>query len=57
MGRGEALALAFLVLFSAVSFLPLWRELELAGMVVFGWLMAALMLVSPALMLWIFRRR
>ena len=57
MGRGEAATLAFLILFSAFSFLPLWRTLELAGMAVFGWLMAALMLVSPALALLAFRNR
>lgn len=56
MHRGEALALAFLILFSVVAFLPPWREIRLAGMVLFGWLMAALMLLSPALMLLVFRR-
>ncbi|MFQ5526268.1 MAG: hypothetical protein ACE5GX_08400 [Thermoanaerobaculia bacterium] len=55
MRRVEVGALAILILFSAVSFLPVWRELELAGVAVFGWLMAALMLVSPALMLLVFR--
>ncbi len=57
MGRGEAAALGFLILFSVVSFLPVWRTVEVAGMAVFGWLMAALMLLSPALTLWVFRRR
>ncbi len=56
LGRGAAAALVFLVAFSAVSFLPVWRTVELAGMAVFGWLMAALMLLSPALTLWVFRR-
>lgn len=54
MDRGEATVVAFLILFSAVSFLPLWRTIELAGMVVFGWLMAVLMVVSPALALVVF---
>jgi len=53
----ELAALAFLVLFSAVAFLPVWRDIEIAGMAVFGWLMAALMLISPALMLLLFRGR
>lgn len=56
----EKAALVFLVAFSVVAFLPLWTATELAGMVVFGWLMAALMLLSPALMLLVFaagRRR
>jgi len=54
MGRGEAATLVFLILFSAFSFLPLWRTLEVAGMVTFGWLMAALMVISPALALTVF---
>lgn len=60
MGRSEVAVLVFLVLFSAFSFLPVWRTVEVAGMVVFGWLMAALMVVSPALALTMFmvkRRR
>lgn len=60
MSRGETATLVFLILFSAVSFLPVWRTLELAGMVIFGWLMAALMVISPALAMTVFlvkRRR
>jgi hypothetical protein len=57
MARAEALALATLVLFSALCFLPVWRRLEVAGMVLFGWWMAALMLLSPVLMLVLFLRR
>lgn len=60
MGRGEAATLVFLIVFSAISFLPLWRSLEVAGMAVFGWLMAALMVISPVLALTVFvvkRRR
>ena len=54
MGRGEGATLTFLILFSAFSFLPVWRTVEVAGMVVFGWLMAALMVISPALALTVF---
>ena len=54
MRRGEAVTLLLLVAFSAISFLPVWRTLEVAGMAVFGWLMTALMLVSPALALLVF---
>lgn len=54
MGRGEAATLLFLILFSAFSFLPVWRTLEVGGMAVFGWLMAALMVISPALALGVF---
>ncbi len=57
MARAEALALALLVLYSALCFLPIWRRLEFAGMILFGWWMAALMLLSPALMLVLFLRR
>ena len=56
--RGAELAvLGFLVLFSILSFLPVWRTVEVFGMAVFGWLMAVLMLISPALALWVFLRR
>jgi hypothetical protein len=57
MDRVEALALAFLVAFSVISFLPVWRSAEIAGMAVFGWLMAALMVLSPALALLVFSRK
>jgi hypothetical protein len=57
MGHGEGPMLVFLLLFSAVTFLPVWREIEIGGMVVFGWLMAALMVLSPAVALVVFRRR
>ncbi len=56
MRRSEALALLFLIVFSIVSFLPAWREVQFAGMSLFGWLMAALMLISPLLMLLVFGR-
>jgi hypothetical protein len=54
MERREAYALLFLVGFSVFSFLPAWRETEVAGMAVFGWLMAALMVISPLLALFVF---
>ena len=44
-----------LVLFAFVAFLPWWREMYWAGMSVFGWLMALLMLFSPAIALLVFR--
>ena len=56
MGKGEAPTLVFLIVFSIVSFLPVWRTMEIGGMAVFGWLMAALMVVSPVLVLLVFRR-
>jgi hypothetical protein len=57
MKRREAALLLFLVAFSAFSFLPVWRTAEVAGLAVFGWLMAILMVVSPTLALLGFRRR
>jgi hypothetical protein len=54
MARGERGVLAFLIVFSAVAFHPAWRSLELLGMAVSGWMMAALMLVSPLLTLGLF---
>lgn len=56
MRRGEAVVLLFLVAFSAFSFLPVWRRVEVAGIAVFGWLMVALMLISPVLTLLVFLR-
>jgi hypothetical protein len=56
MDRAEAAALLFLVAFSVFSFLPVWRSEEVAGLAVFGWLMAALMVLSPAVALIVFRR-
>jgi hypothetical protein len=55
MRRREAATLAFLIAFAAFAFIPAWRTLELWGMAVFGWLIAALMLVSPAITLAAFR--
>ena len=56
--RGAELAvLGFLVFFSILSFLPVWRTVEVFGMAVFGWLMVVLMLISPVLALWVFLRR
>ena len=60
MRRSEIAVVVFLLLFSGFSFLPMWRTVEVAGMAVFGWLMAALMVISPALALFVFlfeRRR
>jgi hypothetical protein len=56
MRRAEAVVLLFLIAFSAFSFLPVWRRVEIAGIAVFGWLMVALMLISPVLTLLVFLR-
>ena len=56
MGRGEIPVLPFLIIFAVVSFLPIWRTIEIGGMAVFGWLMAILMVASPVLTLLVIRR-
>ena len=55
MLKGDRWYLLALLLFSIVAFLPWWREMYVAGMSVFGWLMAILMVFSPAIALIIFR--
>lgn len=57
MRRREARALLVLIVFATGSFFPLWRTIEVAGMALFGWFMAALMLLSPALALYVFLRK
>jgi hypothetical protein len=54
MQRGERVVLSVLILFAAASFLPIARSVEVGGVLRFGWLMAALMLLSPILTLWVF---
>jgi TRAP-type C4-dicarboxylate transport system permease small subunit len=56
MGKGEALMLVYLLVMAVISFLPMWRTMEIGGVAVFGWLMAALMITSPLLALLVFRR-
>lgn len=47
----ERAALFGLILFSAVAFLPVFGRITVLGVAVFGWLMAALLLGSPAILL------
>ena len=56
MGKGEALLLVFLLVMAVISFHPMWRTMEIAGMAAFGWLMAALMITAPLMALLLFRR-
>jgi hypothetical protein len=56
MRKGEALMLVFLIVMAVISFLPMWRTIEIGGMAVFGWLLAALMITAPLLALLMFRR-
>ena len=57
MRRREGLTLVFLIAFAAFAFIPAWRTVEFGGMAVFGWLIAALMLISPTVTLFAFRQR
>ena len=59
MRKSELWFLIFLILFSALSFLPVWREVYIAGMSLFGWWMAALMILSPlgALAIFVYERK
>jgi hypothetical protein len=56
MGRSEARLLVFLYGMAVIAFLPVWRNVEIGGMVLFGWLLAAMMIVSPALALLVIGR-
>ncbi|MDZ7266018.1 MAG: hypothetical protein ONB48_01620 [candidate division KSB1 bacterium] len=52
--------LVIVIVFAALAFLPWSRNLHVAGMAVFGWLMAGLMLLSPLialLLIWRERRK
>ena len=51
MPRAERIALFVLIAFSVVAFLPVFGEITVLGVAVFGWLMAALLLGSPAILL------
>lgn len=56
MIRSDRWYLLALVVFSVIAFMPWWREMYLAGMSVFGWLMAVLMVFSPTLAVFVFRQ-
>ncbi len=56
MRKSEAATLVFLLSWAVIAFLPVWRTIEVGGMVVFGWLMASLMVISPTLTLLVFRK-
>ena len=59
MRKREFWFLILLVRFSALSFLPVWRDIYIAGMSFFGWWMAALMILSPlgALAIFVYERK
>ena len=46
----ERVALFGLIAFSVVAFLPVFGEISILGVAAFGWLMAILLLGSPAIL-------
>ena len=51
MGSGDRWYLLAITFYSVVAFMPWARTVEVGGMAVFGWLMAILMVFSPAIAL------
>ncbi|MXZ61539.1 MAG: hypothetical protein F4228_13480 [Acidobacteria bacterium] len=51
MRTRERVALFVLIGFSVLAFLPVFGEISLLGVAAFGWLMAILLLGSPAILL------
>ncbi len=51
MPRGDRAYLLAILIFAFIAFLPWTRHVHFAGMALFGWLMAALMVFSPAIAL------
>lgn len=54
MKKRDALYILSIFVLSIISFLPWSRRIYLFGMALFGWLMVALMLISPAVVLLLF---
>ena len=51
MSRGDLVFLLSLIAFAVVAFLPWARDVTWGGMALVGWLMALLMILSPAIAL------
>ena len=51
MPRGDRWYILAILGFAVLSFLPWSHAIEVAGMALFGWLMAALMVVAPVVAL------
>jgi hypothetical protein len=51
MPRGDRWFLLTIIIFSIISFLPWTQKMHVAGMALLGWLMAALMILSPTIAL------
>ena len=51
MDSGDRWYLFAITIFSVLAFMPWARTVEVGGMALFGWLMAILMIFSPAIAL------
>ncbi len=51
MPRRDRWYLLAILIFAGIAFLPWTKQIHFAGMALFGWLMAALMIFSPTLAL------
>lgn len=51
MPSGDRWFLLTIIIFAIIAFLPWMQEIQMSGMALFGWLMAALMILSPAIAL------
>jgi hypothetical protein len=51
MPSGDRWFLLAIILFSAIAFLPWMQKIQVSGMALFGWMMAALMILAPAIAL------
>jgi len=51
MRRGDFWYLIGIIIFACISFLPWSRRLIISGLALFGWMMAALMVLSPLFVL------
>ena len=51
MDSGDRWYLLAITIFSVLAFMPWARTVEVGGMALFGWLMAILMIFSPAIAL------
>ena len=49
--RGDRWYMLAVLLFAVVSFLPWSHRVEVGGMALFGWMMAGLMVLAPAVAL------
>jgi len=51
MTRSDFWFLIAIIIFAGISFLPWSRRIIISGMALFGWMMAALMVISPLFVL------